>query len=154
MALLAWLQGLTGTVVSPTNFFAAYAQFLVAWPLYLFAEPIVDVSTREAARQFLSCELIQPDDRPAIEKIHAAIRRARLSPIAEFVLVAVAYAFSLAVLLPHYLGTALPTWHVHSVEGVAFPLPTAPGFWLFLVALPLLNYIWLRMIWKILLWTW
>jgi hypothetical protein len=156
MALLAWLQGLTGMVVSPTNFFAdfaAYAQFLLALPLYLFAEPIVDASTREAARQFLGCGLIRLDDRPKVEDIHATIRRARLSPIAEGVLVAVAFAFSLAVALPHYLGTALPTWHVHSMEGIAFPVPTAPGFWLFAVALPLLNYIWLRMIWKIVLWT-
>jgi hypothetical protein len=155
MALLATLQKLAGVEVSPTNFFAdfaAYAQFLVALPLYLYAEPVIDASTREAARQFVGCGLIRPRDRDEVLRIHATVRRARLSPWADGACLALAFAFSLVILIPQYRASALPTWHVHTIHGVT--LPTAPGFWLFLVALPILNFIWLRMIWKIVLWTW
>jgi hypothetical protein len=153
MAVLAWRQGLVGTTVSPTNFFAdfaAYAQFLVALPLYLAAEPIVDASTREAAKQFAGCGIVRADDRAELNRIHEAIRRGRLSALADAACVALAFFFSLVILVPQYGSGALPTWHVQDVGGLR--LLTAPGIWLFFIALPLLGYIWLRLIWKIMLW--
>ena len=80
MALLALVQGLVDTAATPTNFFAdfaAYAQFLIALPLYMIAEPIIDSSTREAAKQFLACGIVRPEDAPNVQEIHATIAHAR-----------------------------------------------------------------------------
>ena len=57
VALLALLGGNYGGGVVATNFFAdfsAYAQFVIAMPLFMLAEPIIDTSTRSAAREFVA----------------------------------------------------------------------------------------------------
>ena len=46
------------------------------------------------------------------------------------------------------------TWHAYIPEGGIHEILSAAGWWEFLVALPLLNYWWLRWIWKIILWSW
>src|ERR1700677_145872 len=65
VALLAVCDGsFGGRLVARIFFadFAAYAQFLVAMPLFVLADPIIDLSTRGAAEQFVSCEIIRPED--------------------------------------------------------------------------------------------
>lgn len=153
VALLALQQGLYGGGVSPTNFFAdfaAYAQFLAAMPLFMAGEPIVELNTREAARQFISCGIIQEADLPRVYRVHAIIERARKSWRSDAVCIVIAYGLSLAILVPEWGPDPLPTWHALGAAGSR--TPTAAGLWEFLVALPLLNYTWLRFIWKILLW--
>jgi hypothetical protein len=153
VALLAWRQGLVGTTISPTNFFAdfaAYAQFLVALPLFVAAEAIVDASTREAAHQFLSCGIVGARDRDRAYAIHATIARLRASPWSDVACAAIAYALSLAILVPEFGAHPLPTWHAQG--DAASRMLTAAGVWEFFVALPVLNYVWLRFIWKIALW--
>ncbi len=153
MAVLAWRQELASFEVTPTNFFvdfAAYVQFLLGLPLFLIAEGIIDGSTREAASQFFRCRIIEPDDAARIDRVHAVIARLRQSCWPDVACIVMAYAISLAILVPQYGPDPLPTWHVHSVEGTR--LLTAPGWWAFFVSLPILNYIWLRMSWKTILW--
>lgn len=153
MAVLALVQGLYDRVATPTNFFAdfaAYAQFLVALPLYLVAEPIIDASTRDAAKQFLACGIVSPADAPKVYRIHAAIARARKAPWPDLLCIAMAYFFSLVILVPQFGADPLPTWHVQGDEASRWM--TAAGVWAFFVAIPLLNYIWLRLICKIVLW--
>jgi hypothetical protein len=152
VALLALRQGLFGGGLVPTNFFAdfaAYAQFLVGMPLFIVAEPIIDVSTREAARQFLTCGIIRAEDAPRVYRVHALIERARKSYVPDIVCLAIAYALSLSILVPEFGPNPLPTWHA---QGEASRMLTAAGIWEFFIALPLLNYTWLRFIWKIMLW--
>jgi hypothetical protein len=153
MAILAWTQGLVSTQISPTNFladFAAYGCFLVGLPLFLIAEVIIDGSTREAADQFFRCGVIRREDAPRIIRTHVVIRQWRESQWPDLVCMFFAYTFSLAILVPQFGPNPVPTWHVMTDEH--FRLLTAPGFWAFFIALPLLNYIWLRMIWKVALW--
>ena len=62
VALLALYGGLAGGGSTTTNFFAdfaAHAQFLIAMPLFMLAEPIVEASTRDSARQFITCGIIR-----------------------------------------------------------------------------------------------
>ena len=145
VALLAWRQGLVGAVIAPTNFFAdfaAYAQFLVALPLFVLGEAIIDASTRDAAQQFLDCGIVRSEDRARVAAIHAEIAGLGTLRRADVVCVAIAYALSLAILVPEFGANALPTWHVQGdVHSRAL---TAAGVWEFFVALPVLNYVWLR----------
>jgi hypothetical protein len=153
MAILAWRQGLFGTELSPTNFFAdfaAYAQFLVGLPLFIVAEVIIDGSTREAANQFTRCGIVSREDAPQIDRINATIKRLRESYWPDVGCIVLAYAFSLVILVPQFGASPLPTWHVHGDE-FSRNL-TAAGYWTFFVAIPVSNYIWMRLIWKITLW--
>lgn len=153
MAVLALLQGLVDTVVTPTNFFAdfaAYAQFLVALPLYIVAEAIIDGSTRDAAKQFLACRIVRSEDAPKVYAIHATLERTRKARWPDIVCIAYAYFFSLVILVPQFGDDPLPTWHVQGEDASRWM--TAAGVWAFFVAIPLLNYLWLRLIGKIVLW--
>jgi hypothetical protein len=153
VAMLALWRGFVGGGASPTNFFAdfaAYAQFLVAMPLFVLAEPIIDSSTREAAQQFLMCGIIKPEDGHTVNRIHAVIRRARKSYWSDLACIVTAYTLSLAILPSIFDARAMPDWHAQ-VQGISRTL-TAPGIWEFFIALPLLNYTWLRFTWKIFLW--
>jgi hypothetical protein len=153
LAVLALRQGLVGGGISPTNFFAdfaAYAQFLLAMPLFVLAEPIIDLSTRQAAKQFVACGIIKPEDGSKIYSVHATIQRARQSRWSDLACVLMAYGYSLAILVPIFHSHPMPEWHAQG-DGQARVL-TAAGIWEFAVALPLLNYTWLRFVWKILLW--
>ena len=151
-ALALWFGEFGGGIVA-TNFFAdfaAYAQFLIAMPLFVLAEPIVDSSTCEAARQFIACGIIKPEDRPRLYHLHALIKRARTSYWPDIAGIVIAYALSLAILVPEFGSNPAPSWHVKTYD--AWRTLTPAGGWEFLIALPLLNYTWLRFAWKILLW--
>jgi hypothetical protein len=153
IALLAPHGGFVGGGLVATNFFAdfaAYAQFLIAMPLFVLAEPIIDASTRGAALQFTSCEIVRPADTQRLQQLNARIKQLRTSFWPDLVGIAIAYGLSLAILVPEFGSKPLPTWHVQNY--VHWRTLSWAGSWEFLVALPLLNYTWLRYIWKILLW--
>jgi len=153
VALLALRQGLVDTAIIPTNFFAdfaAYAQFLVALPLFVAAEVIIDRSTREAARQFVACGIVSAQDTSNVYRLHELIGRLSRSYWSDVACVLIAYALALTILVPEFGPDALPTWHAEGDENSR--LLTAAGIWEFFIALPVLNYIWLRFAWKILLW--
>ncbi|MEP7063335.1 MAG: hypothetical protein ABI881_13145 [Betaproteobacteria bacterium] len=154
VALLAWRQGLVDMAITPTNFFAdfaAYAQFLVGLPLFVAAEVVVDRSTREAARQFVACGIVSARDTPAVYRLHDLVKRLRRSVISDVACIVIGYAISFAILIPEFGPDPLPTWHA---QGVApSRMLTAAGIWEFFIALPVLQYIWLRFAWKILLWV-
>jgi hypothetical protein len=139
--------------ITPTNFFAdfaAYAQFLVALPLFVAAEAVIDRSTREAARQFVACGVVGVHDMFGLCRVYTIIERLRRSWVPDVACVVIAYILSAAVLAPQFGANPLPTWHAEGDE--ASRILTAAGIWEFFIALPILNYIWLRFIWKILLW--
>ena len=153
VAILALKSGLVGGGMIATNFFAdfaAYAQFLVAMPLFMIAEPIVDSSTRDAATQLISCGIVRTEDRGRLYDLHMQIARLRKSYWSDLACIVIAYALSLVILVPEFSPHALPTWHVR--DYAHWRTLTVPGAWEFLIALPLLNYTWLRFVWKIVLW--
>ncbi len=154
VALLALCGGPAGGGTITTNFFAdfaAYAQFLIAMPLFMLAEPIVEASTRDAARQFLTCGIIRAEDHQRAYLLHGQIKRLRLSYWPEIAGIIIAYTLSLVILVPEFGSHPLPTWHIQ--DYTHWRTLTGAGAWEFLVALPLLNYTWLRFVWKILIWT-
>lgn len=153
VALLALHGHFTGGGLVATNFFAdfaAYAQFLVAMPLFVLSEPIIDASTRLAAQQFVACRIIQHQDRGALKLINVRLKHLRTALWPDLVCVTLAYTLSLVILLPEFGAQPLPTWHVTDYE--YWRTLSGAGAWEFFIALPLLNYTWLRFVWKILLW--
>jgi hypothetical protein len=85
-----------------------------------------------------------------VYSVHAIIQRARQSHWPDLACGLIAYGYSLAILVPIFGAHPLPEWHAQG--DAQFRRLTAAGIWEFFVALPLLNYTWLRFFWKILLW--
>ncbi len=161
MAALAYWQHLYSGRLDARNFFAdyaAYAQFLIALPLFIVGERIVARSTREASHDFVASGVTRPEDIPAVDVSHREVQRLRLWLVPEIVCIALAYLMAAATILPELGKSTMHTWHsgagtastgiVHTFFGL-----TAPGAWALLVALPILNYWWLRLSWKIVIWT-
>ena len=95
LALLAYLGGV-GKGPGGENFFkdiAAYMQLLLGLPLFVVAERIVSVHTREAAMQFVSTGAIRHQDATRLNKFHSTIERLRKSITSDLVCVAIAYFF-------------------------------------------------------------
>lgn len=138
------------------NFFkdiAAYMQFILGLPLFVIAERVVSVHTRDAAAQFVSTGTIRARDAGRLEKFHHTIARLRKSPVADLVCVALAYFLCVMTILP-MLDDGTRSWHAYAPAGSIHEALSGAGWWEFLIALPLLNYWWLRWIWKIGLWSW
>ncbi len=161
MAILAVLQGLYSTRIDARNFFAdyaAYAQCLVALPLFIIGERIVTRSTREAANEFLDTGVVDPGDLEVVDGIHREVERLRHWWLPELIAIGLAYALAAATILPEWFTDSMRTWHTGAGDDPAtriftiFGL-TLPGTWAMLVALPILNYWWLRLGWKVIIWT-
>lgn len=162
MAALAKLQGLSSYVLDGRNFFAdyaAYAQFLIALPLYIIGERIVSRATRDAANDFVETGVVSVEERPLVDDAHREVERLRLWRVPEYVGIALAFTFALWTFIPELFTTAgMETWHTGSgrvprVQVWTLFGMTAPGLWGTFVALPVYNYWWLRLSWKVLIWT-
>ena len=155
LAVLAFLGGL-GKGPGGENFFkdiAAYMQLVLGLPLFVVAERIISVHTRKAASQFVSTGAIRHQDAARLSKFHSTIERFRKSIASDLVCIAIAYFLSAMTILP-MIDDGKRTWHAYIPEGGIHEVLSAAGWWEILVALPLLNYWWLRWIWKIILWSW
>jgi hypothetical protein len=154
IAVLALHDGSYGGGAVPTNFFAdfaAYVQLLIALPLFVIVEPVMDRRTRDVADQLIACGIVRPGDVERLDGAHAQIARLRKAWWPDLVCVLFAFGLSLVILVPEFGPHPLPTWHVRNYAH--WRTLTDAGAWAFLVALPILNYTWLRFIWKIMLWV-
>lgn len=155
LAVLAYRGGFS-TGPGGENFFkdiAAYMQLILGLPLFVMAERALSVHTRDAAIQFVSTGAIRQQDAVRLARFYGTIERFRKLVIPDLVCVAIAYVLSVVTMLPK-LDPSLRTWHAYKPEGGAHKVFTAAGWWELLVTLPLLDYWWLRAIWKVILWTW
>ena len=155
MALMAPFEHLASLTITGRNFFgdfAAYAQFLIGLPLFVLAESVVNHSTRDAAHQFLSTDIVRVPDQERVIHWHGRIAQLRRSFLSDAICLGIAFALSYAI---WHTEMGFPddkvTWHTTVVKGVGRHL-TWTGAWEFLVALPIQMYWWLRIIWKIGLW--
>ena len=154
MAAIALVEGFDPSKPTAMNFFAdfaAYFQFLLGLPLFIAAEKSISRHTREAGRSFLSHSLISETNKIELEKIHLFFGRMRRSGWSDLV------CFLLGLLLAIFTINqqrydSVDTWH--AIGATAPQSFTALGLYSMLIALPILNYWWLRWIWKISLWCW
>lgn len=153
LALLAAIEGLSFGQPAAMNFFydiAAYAQFLIGIPLFILAESQISIHTREAAKRFSHSGVLSEHDADAVDQFNQKLAQWRKDPKPEAFCILIAFVLSLITLTP-LLSDDKFTWHALG------PLPhqtfTATAVWAICVSLPVLNYIWLRWIWKTVLWT-
>jgi hypothetical protein len=133
------------------------ARFLVALPLLIVAELVVHQRMRPVLGQFLERGLIPDRERPRFEAAVASAVRLRNSVAAEVVLILLVYGVGVLLLWRSYIALDVTSWYGEGAGGRL--QPSAAGWWLGCMSLPLIQFllvrwyfrlfIWARLLWKI-----
>lgn len=128
----------------------AWARFVVVVPIMVFAEPMTDRVLGIVVDLFRRAGLVREADLPTFEAAVVRAQRWATSDAVELVLLSAALA------LPHVMMAALPhlgteaAWFGTVVDGRA--QVTAAGRWYAWISLPLVQFLMLRWLWRIIVW--
>lgn len=152
--LLLTLPSTLGDAPTLMNFLTdpgAWAKFLVAIAAFVLAEQQVEAGLRYKLRQFLRAPLIAPAATgDAMLAVDHALRQ-RDSHAAEIVCAALAFAASV-VAHANWEHVTVSSWAVTvTPEGNHV---TLAGWWTIVVSLPLFVFLFLRGVWRHLVWSW
>jgi hypothetical protein len=143
LAILVLAGG--GSLIAFLQDIQAQVRLLVTLPLMILAELPVERRLSEAAERFVSEGLVDASGRPAFDRAVAENSRLRDGP-AEFWLM-------FLILVSRY-----KLWHFPLSLGVrdwyaADSVLTAAGWWYVLVSIPLYQFILLRWVWRLAIWS-
>jgi hypothetical protein len=162
ISLFAWLpllalsalngQLLGGTATVP--FFLdveVHVRFLVALPLLIVAELVVHRRMRFVVKQFLEREVIPESARTRFDGAIASAFRLRNSVLAEVLLIAIVYGVGVFIVWRLYTVINTSSWYtVPAVTGSKLSLA---GMWYAYVSLPLFQFLLLRWLFRLCIWT-
>jgi hypothetical protein len=160
-SLLAWLPLLVLSAIEGTVFgqavkipflydFSASVRLLLALPLLIVAEGVIDVRSMGAVRHFPRSGLVEEKSFPEFRSAVRQALRVRDSFLAEGIIVAV-IIFTTAFLRLESSGSS-STWEILvSPSGVT---RTMAGWWHVFVSLPMFQFLMVRWLWRYLIWCW
>ena len=152
MLILSVLQGLAfdGPVALPFLWdFTVHVRFLIAVPMLIIAEVVLDARTNAVVKHFIKSGLVQEKDYPAFESAVRQAGRLRDSLLAEAFIVA-AVIVNVIFNRVEYLGAA-STWQTLVSE--AGRTRTFAGWWYLLVGIPFFQFLLARWLWRFLIWS-
>lgn len=127
----------------------SHARFLVAIPLMLVAELVVHQRTRGIVAQFVERKLVPEEGMVRFQKAIVSAMAWRNSITAEVALVAIVLP------LGFYFRTdvfALKTSTWYASAAADGSTPTLPGLWFFWVSNPILQFLMLRWLYRLVIW--
>src|ERR1700746_1834765 len=125
-----------------------HARFLVALPILIAAELLVNSRIRPAVRRFIEWRVVLPEQRPVFRKAIDSALNIRNSVLVELALIAVVYTVGLLVWNSR-TELGLVTWY--ALPGSRWNIPRA-GYWYVFVSLPLFQFILLRWYMRLFIW--
>ena len=152
VALAAWQGVLFGSAVEVplVRDLGVYVRFLIAIPLFIFAERVVDDRLSYAVRTFRTSGLLEGRGRTDFEAAVGRLERMRDSVVPEIVLLIVAFAFGW---LGNRAALELPIsgWRIVT-PGVESSMTWA-GTWFERVSLPVYQFLSFRWLWRVAVWS-
>jgi hypothetical protein len=130
--------------------FASYARFLLAIALLVLADAAVAGRIRAVVAHFDSAGLVGPAVRPAFVAVLESSRRLVSSGWPELVMVALAYLLTFSVVQTE-LHDGSASWH--ALPGADGEALTAAGWWYALVSVPLFQFLFMRWIFRGVVWA-
>lgn len=131
--------------------FDVHVRFLVALPLLVLAELVVNQRMKPVLGQFRARGLIAEGARARFDASVAAALRLRNSILAEVLLLAFVYGVGVLLMWRKTAALDVASWYGTPVGGTLHP--TAAGWWLGLVSLPTFQFLLLRWYFRLAIWA-
>jgi hypothetical protein len=153
LLVLSFLEGVALGPSPEQSFlldFATYARFFVAFPMIVIAEIIIGPRLTIAGLHFVRSGLVREEDYPAYDAAVEKVESRREARLPELIILGIAIfgAWSMTAAFYAAQGTS---WHVIRTEsGIRLSMA---GVWYLLVAVPLLQFMFYRWLWKLVIWT-
>jgi hypothetical protein len=154
LLLLSAAQGLAFGKHIPIPFvedFAVNVRFLIALPLLILSEVVIDRRLRITVNHFLKSGLVKEAELPSFETVIEKVTRLRDRVLPEMVILVVAYLPSLSAHGSEILMSRIPSWHL--VQTPSSETLSYAGWWLGLISMPAYRFLLLRWIWRMFLWA-
>ena len=126
--------------------FTTYGRMLLALPLLLVAEIIIDPAIREAVKEFVSEGIVHQQELPAYEAVLHRVQKLRDSALPELTLLVLAF-FPVFLFQHEWKPGLVSSWHSTSTGF------TAAGLWYLAVSAPLFRFILYRWTYRYFIWT-
>ena len=126
--------------------FLPYGQFLIAVPALLLAERIIPERLNEAAAELVRSNVVAPADGAELQRYLDRASTLWGGPIVTGTIVAVTLAATIASFV-EARDWLTGSWQVS--DGAL----TLPGWWYLVVSLPILRFLELRWIWRLMVWV-
>lgn len=151
LLLLSIVEGqmVEGTGIPFLFDFAVNIRFLVALPLLIVAEAVIDPRIRHAVQYFISSGLVTPEQLPAYASVVSGTKRLCDSKLAAAVLVVCALAPVFRLTDGAVIGGAVKSWQA-CPSGADTSMA---GFWFQFISLPLYRLLLFRWAWLLIVWT-
>jgi len=128
-----------------------HVRLLIALPLLILAELVVHQRMRPDVSQFLDRGLIPDAARPQFDAALASAMRLRNSVVAEVLLIALVYVVGVGFVWRTQVALDVPSWYGVPAHGRL--QPSAAGWWLGAVSLPLFQFLLLRWYFRLFIWA-
>lgn len=129
----------------------SHIRLLVAMPLLIIAEILVQQRMRYVAQDFLERNLIPESDMKRFEASIASAMRLRNSALAEALLIVFVYAVGVLIVWRQYVALDVTTWYVApSANGSKL---TLAGMWYGYVSLPMFQFLLCRWYFRLFIWA-
>ncbi len=153
LLVLSFLEGIALGPTPEQSFlldFASYARFFVAFPMIILAEAVIGPRLTVAGLHFVHSGLVREEDYPAFDSAVEKVESRREARLPELIILGVAIfgAWSMTAALYAQHETS---WHVIRTDST-IRLSMA-GVWYLIAAVPLLQFMFYRWIWRLIIWT-
>jgi hypothetical protein len=128
-----------------------HVRLLLALPLLIVAELVVNSRMRPMVAQFLDRALVPDGARARFDSAIASAMRLRNSMAAEVLLIAFVYIVGVGLVWRTQLALNVASWYGVGADGRL--QPSLAGWWLGLVSLPVFQFLLLRWYYRIAIWT-
>jgi hypothetical protein len=126
--------------------FTTYGRMLLALPLLLVAEIIIDPAIRDAVREFVAEGIVHQQELPDYETTLRKVQKLRDSALPEITLLILAF-FPVFLFQHDWKSDLVSSWHSTS-SGC-----TAAGLWYLAVSAPLFRFVLYRWTYRYFIWT-
>src|SRR4051812_24605633 len=162
MLLLAWLPLLLLSIAEGTAWggrvkltfirdLEINSRLLLALPLLIVAEMVVHQRMRKLVRQFVEHGLIPDAARSRFDDVVASAMRLRDSMAAEILLIFLVYGAGVFFSWRTHVTIDVTSWY--GVAGGGNLQPSAAGWWMGLISLPLFQFLLLRWYFRLFIWA-
>ena len=128
-----------------------HVRLLLALPLLVVAELVVNQRTRPMVTQFVTRGLVPAAERARFDNAVVSAMRLRNSVVAEVLIIAFVYVVGVGLVWRTQVAIDVTRWYGLGAGGAFHP--SLAGWWLGLVSLPLFQFLLLRWYWRIAIWT-